>query len=373
MAVLLSDLEKRYDDGTLAVSRLTLSIEEGEFFTLLGPSGCGKTTLLRLIAGLEEPTAGSVLINGSDVTHVDPGDRDVAMVFQSYALYPHMTVFENFTLNLRVAGVSKEEARGRALETAGLLGIEALLDKKPGKLSGGERQRVALGRAIIRRPSLFLMDEPLSNLDLKLREQMRSELKQLHQRLGITTVYVTHDQAEALILSDRIAVMRKGEIQQIGAAIDVYEDPANLFVAEFIGSPGTNLIRVELSPGSVRINNQTQLRWTGKGTGAAILSVRPEDVLLVPADDGLLCGEIELIEPTGATVFALVRPEGVGERLISREHLIVGADVHRQLSVGGRFGLRFREDRVRLFDPESGAAMPAPAPVVAANSVGGQK
>src|ERR1700704_3098228 len=210
MAVSLSDIDKRYEDGTNVLQGLSLEILEGEFFTLLGPSGCGKTTLLRLIAGLEELTDGSIWIKGRNVTRVDPGDRDIAMVFQSYALYPHMTVFDNLTLNLRARGVSKSDARALAIETARLLGIEPLLGKKPGKLSGGERQRVALGRAIIRKPTVFLLDEPLSNLDLKLREQMRTELKRLHERLRITTIYVTHDQSEALTLSDRLAVLKDG-------------------------------------------------------------------------------------------------------------------------------------------------------------------
>lgn len=360
MTVQLSNLEKRFDDGTLAVKKVDLEIRGGEFFTLLGPSGCGKTTTLRLIAGLEEPTGGSVSINGRDVTRLDPAKRDVAMVFQSYALYPHMTVFDNLTLNLRVAGVTKGEARTRAHETAQLLDIERLLDKKPRKLSGGERQRVALGRAIIRQPSVFLMDEPLSNLDLKLREQMRTELKRLHQRLGITTVYVTHDQAEALILSDRVAVMRAGEVQQVSEPSDMYENPANLFVAEFIGSPGINLLQVALTPEAVRLGPTVLMPWKGREQGAAVLGARPEDVLVVPPEQGLLEGVVDFLEPSGPIVFAFIRLENADAVPVNRDHVVAAIDVHRQLDAGERVGLRFREQRLRLFDPESGRCLARP-------------
>ena len=284
MAVSLSDINKRYEDGTRVLEGLNLDILEGEFLTLLGPSGCGKTTLLRLIAGLEELTGGSISINGRNVSRVDPGDRDIAMVFQSYALYPHMTVFNNLTLNLRARGVSKVEARKRAIDTARLLGIEPLLEKKPGKLSGGERQRVALGRAIIREPTVFLLDEPLSNLDLKLREQMRTELKRLHERLRITTIYVTHDQSEALTLSDRLAVMKDGVIQQVGFPTEVYDHPGNLFVAEFIGSPSINLLKGRFNQGGIYVPG-CRLRLTGtRSEGDVIVGLRPEDILIGEPD-----------------------------------------------------------------------------------------
>ena len=247
----LVDLEKRYPDGTYAVRGISLEILEGEFFTLLGPSGCGKTTTLRLIAGLEEPSRGSIFIGDREVTKVDPRDRDVAMVFQSYALYPHLSALGNMTLGLRARGVKRADALARARETARMLGIDGLLEKKPGKLSGGQRQRVALGRAIVRHPAAFLMDEPLSNLDLKLREQMRTELKALHARLGITTLYVTYDQTEALILSNRIAVLNEGRVAQVAEPIEIYENPASRFVAEFVGSPSINILRGEVGEDAI--------------------------------------------------------------------------------------------------------------------------
>ncbi len=356
MSVRLEHIEKRYEDGTLAVRDMNFVIERGEFFTLLGPSGCGKTSTLRMVAGLEDPTHGRIYIDGKDVTEVDPGKRDVALVFQSYALYPHMTVMENLTLGLRARGVSKTDARVRATQTAETLGLEPFLNKKPGKLSGGQRQRVALGRAIVRKPALFLMDEPLSNLDLKLREQMRTELKRLHQAFGITTIYVTHDQSEALILSDRVAVLRDGEVQQVGTPIAVYDYPRNRFVAEFIGSPGINLLAGEVEDGDVRVGSH------GVGTaphcrdGPAIVGVRPENVLLGEPAEGPLRGIVDLVEPNGAVVFAFINLDGHERVLRGSDRIVASVDAHAGVKPGQRVSLRLREGSLRLFDPNSDAA-----------------
>ena len=242
MATVVFDRATRIYPGSdePAVNELALEIPDGEFLVLVGPSGCGKSTSLRMLAGLEEVSAGRVLIGDRDVTGMAPKDRDIAMVFQNYALYPHMSVADNMGFALKIAGVGKEDRRARVVEAAKLLDLEELLDRKPRALSGGQRQRVAMGRAIVRNPQVFLMDEPLSNLDAKLRVQTRSQISSLTRRLGVTTVYVTHDQVEALTMGDRIAVMRGGVLQQVGAPMELYRHPNNLFVAGFIGSPATN-------------------------------------------------------------------------------------------------------------------------------------
>src|SRR5436190_17955812 len=242
----LDQVTKRFVDGTLAVDRLSLEIVDGEFMIFVGPSGCGKTTALRMVAGLEKVTAGEIRIGGSGVNDLDPVERDVAMVFQNYALYPHMTVRDNIGFPLVIQRLSKGERARRVVETAGLLGIGDLLAKKPRELSGGQRQRVAMGRAIIRHPQAFLMDEPLSNLDAKLRVQMRAEIARIQHELGATTIYVTHDQVEAMTMGDRVAVLRKGQLQQVESPQQVYDRPDNLFVADFIGSPEMNLVEAVL-------------------------------------------------------------------------------------------------------------------------------
>ncbi|HEV2590727.1 MAG TPA: sn-glycerol-3-phosphate ABC transporter ATP-binding protein UgpC, partial [Gaiellaceae bacterium] len=242
-SITFDDVTKTYGDGFLAVSDLNLEIKDSEFVVLVGPSGCGKTTALRMIAGLEEISGGEIRIGDRVVNNLPPGDRDVAMVFQNYALYPHMTVAENIGFALRMRKVPKAEARQRIQETARVIGLTDHLDRKPRQLSGGQRQRVAMGRAIVREPQVFLMDEPLSNLDAKLRVQMRVELKKRHLRLGTTAIYVTHDQVEAMTLGNRIAVLSDGKLQQLGTPQEVYDSPANLFVASFIGSPPMNLLR----------------------------------------------------------------------------------------------------------------------------------
>ena len=241
-------IEKRFDQQVLALKSLDLDVPDGEFLVLLGPSGCGKTTALRILAGLELPTAGTVYIGDRDVTRIQPRDRDIAMVFQSYALYPHMTVAENVGYPLRIRGLGKAERREQVLRVCESLEIAHLLDRRPGKLSGGQRQRVALARAIVREPSVFLMDEPLSNLDAKLRTSMRGEIKRLQTRLATTTLYVTHDQAEAMTMADLVAVMREGELLQLGSPDEIYDRPANRFVGAFVGSPPMNVLDGALDP-----------------------------------------------------------------------------------------------------------------------------
>jgi ABC-type sugar transport system ATPase subunit len=357
MTISLHRLEKRYPDGTHAVRGIDLEVGDGEFVTLLGPSGCGKTTTLRLIAGLEEPTAGVIRIGGRDVTKIDPGDRDIAMVFQSYALYPHMTVAENMTLNLTVRGMKKDAAYARARETARMLGIEELMDKKPARLSGGQRQRVALGRAMVRSPVAFLMDEPLSNLDLKLREQMRTELKTLHGRLKVTTVYVTHDQTEALILSDRVVVMNSGFIEQAADPITIYERPANRFVAEFIGSPGINVVAGECTDLGCLVAGRRVAASPAGIRGAVHVGVRPENVVLGAPGGAGLGGKIAFSEPYGSTAYAFVEVPAVESLLQTRKHVVASVEMHRPLRTGEGVALSFRDDRLTLFDPESGKAL----------------
>jgi multiple sugar transport system ATP-binding protein len=289
----LIGLRKEYGDA-VAVEKVNLEIEPGELLVLLGPSGCGKTTTLRMIAGLETPTAGTVLIDGEDETRTLPKNRDLSMVFQSYALYPHKTVRENLAFPLAKMDIDDRTVEQRIDETAALLEIEELLDKQPGQLSGGQRQRVAVGRTIVREPRLFLMDEPLSNLDAKLRVQTRSEIRDLQQRLGTTTVYVTHDQEEAMSIADRIAIMRDGHIEQVGPPREVYEQPVNEFIARFVGDPGINFLDCARRPAPLADVSIPQ--------DAATAGLRPEDLTTVDAatDDRVVFdGRIEIVEPVG--------------------------------------------------------------------------
>ncbi len=331
--VTFDDVSKIYPDGTRAVSSLDLSIVDGEFMVLVGPSGCGKTTALRMVAGLEDISEGVLRIGDRVVNHVAPRDRDIAMVFQSYALYPHLTVYDNIAFSLRLRGAPKSEIDKRVHETAATLGLEEFLKRKPRALSGGQRQRVAMGRAIVREPAAFLMDEPLSNLDAKLRVQTRAEISALQDRLGTTTVYVTHDQVEAMTMGDRVAVMRKGELQQVAPPQELYDRPVNLFVGGFIGSPAINMVEPTLAESGGRIvanlgddqievgNESVQSRpalreYVGR---KVILGIRPEDLedaALEPdaAAGNRLHGVVRLRESLGSLVMAHIMMNAVPAR-----------------------------------------------------------
>src|ERR687887_1949184 len=317
-----------------AVDRLDLHVEDGEFIVLVGPSGSGKTTALRMLAGLEEVDEGAVYIGGRDVTFVPPKNRDVAMVFQNYALYPYLTVAANIAFPLKIAKVKKAVRDARVREVAKLLELEEFLERKPGQLSGGQRQRVAMGRAIVRSPSVFLMDEPLSNLDAKLRVQMRADIAALQSDLGITTVYVTHDQAEAMTLGHRVAVLHDGHLQQVGPPRELYERPANLFVAGFIGSPSMNLLPAES---------------VGLGANGKVVGFRPEHVDIGGEGEGIPA-RVDVVEDVGADayVFCSADIRGAQTRLVAR------TDVRNAPAQGARVSLRPRAEDAHLFDPETG-------------------
>jgi multiple sugar transport system ATP-binding protein len=289
---------------TPAVNKLNLEVKDGEFLVLVGPSGCGKSTSLRMLAGLEEVDSGRILIGDKDVTHVAPKDRDIAMVFQSYALYPHMSVAENMGFALKIAGTPKEERDRRVLEAAKLLDLEAFLDRKPKALSGGQRQRVAMGRAIVREPQVFLMDEPLSNLDAKLRVATRTQIAALQRRLGITTVYVTHDQVEAMTMGDRVAVLKDGLLQQVDTPRNLYDNPANAFVAGFIGSPAMNLLKTSVSGGKAQLG-KLSINVPASAGSSVIVGIRPEG--FVPSSEGFAV-KVEVVEELGADAFVYGQP-----------------------------------------------------------------
>jgi len=395
-AVTFSDVSKIFPDGTKAVAGLDLQTEDEEFMVLVGPSGCGKTTALRMVAGLEEISEGEIRIGDRVVNEVSPKDRDIAMVFQTYALYPHLTVFDNIAFSLRLRKVKKEEIDKRVREAAKVLGLEPFLDRKPRALSGGQRQRVAMGRAIVRQPQAFLMDEPLSNLDAKLRVQMRAEISRLTRSLGVTTIYVTHDQVEAMTMGDRVAVMRKGELQQVAPPQELYDHPLNVFVGGFIGSPAMNLIEASLERsngtlaavlGDQRISLDEDVlaarpalkSFEGK---EVVLGIRPEhleDASLVGdvLEGKRLRGEIELTEALGSELmvhFKINAPPAlteevkelaadVGEVAVSG---LEDARAEQQTTLVGRFGVESRVKdgetaevavdtrALHFFDPESG-------------------
>jgi multiple sugar transport system ATP-binding protein len=375
--IVLKDVSKRFADGTEALEPTNLTIGDGELFVLVGPSGCGKSTLLKLIVGLEQPSSGAVLVGGNDVTGRDPKDRNMAMVFQSYALYPHMTVRENMAFPLKLAGMEQVAIARRVEDTAAMLELGELLQRKPAALSGGQRQRVAMGRAIVRHPDAFLLDEPLSNLDAKLRGQMRNELSRLQRRLGTTTVYVTHDQTEAMTLGERIAVLRNGGVQQVGSPRELYQRPANLFVAGFIGSPAINLLPAAIDgdrlilpmvdvplPDSLRPGLSYARR-------DVVAGIRPERFHAVSGTDGSggsFSAALEATEWLGADLFvhfdveaaagdklgALQRELQLGSAQDGRLRLIarVGADTSAR--EGEAMALCVDPDGILLFDAETG-------------------
>jgi multiple sugar transport system ATP-binding protein len=350
-SVRFEHVTKRYG-RVEAVSDLNLDIPDGQFMTLVGPSGCGKSTTLNMLAGLDDVTEGEIYIDDQEVSSLPPGERDIAMVFQSYALYPHMSVRDNLAFALMVRKESREAIQRKVADAARLLGIAELLDRKPRQLSGGQRQRVALGRALVREPRLFLLDEPLSNLDAKLRVQMRAELKLLFDRLATTVVYVTHDQAEAMTMSDRVAIFDKGVVQQVGTPLDLYNQPSNKFVAGFLGSPPMNFLEAEIADGQVRGDGFAFAlpAWAGAiGRGApVVLGIRPEDV--TPRDHtGPNAAAISLVEPMGSSTIVYTR---VGTNLVAIE---TGKDT--TLGVGSTVSLDVEPNRLHLFDAATGHSL----------------
>ncbi|MBD1892347.1 ABC transporter ATP-binding protein [Coleofasciculus sp. FACHB-SPT9] len=308
----LRNLNKTYNPKVIPVKDVSLSVEDGEFLTLLGPSGCGKSTILRLIAGLEEPTRGRVSIGDKDVTNLRPGDRDIAMVFQSYALYPHMTVYENIGSGLKLQKTPSDEIKQRVAEASRVLGLDELMSRKPGQMSGGQRQRVALARALVRRPHVFLLDEPLSNLDALLRENVRAEIKQLFESQHVPVVYVTHDQTEAMTLSSKVAVLNKGDVQQLDPPERIYNNPANLFVAGFVGSPQMNLLTLPCQGNSAMLGNfRIPLPEVPTVPPQIVLGIRPENVRIAqPEDRNTVRGRVFLVENLGMNNLVSVRVEG---------------------------------------------------------------
>jgi multiple sugar transport system ATP-binding protein len=372
--ITLDNVTKEFGGGVRAVDGVDLTIGSGEFIVLVGPSGCGKSTLLRMIAGLEEVTGGSISIGDREVTRLSPRDRDIAMVFQNYALYPHYTVERNLGYGLRVRGTPKAEIERRVREVAVMLGIEHLLQRRPSALSGGQRQRVAMGRAIVREPAAFLMDEPLSNLDAKLRVDMRAQLARLHAELGVTTVYVTHDQIEAMTLGARVAVMRDGRIQQVDSPQNLYRRPLNLFVAAFIGSPPMNLVEAEVSDGAVTFAGvRVPVDRGALPSGTVVLGIRPQDLRLADGTGPALEVEPAVVEELGSATHAIftveapaVDTEAVRAASDERDRAVLLATDRRALftaalpedapvRVGEPLRLSVDPTRLHFFDVETGS------------------
>jgi len=377
----LEQINKVYPNGFHAVKDLDLDVRDGEFMVLVGPSGCGKTTALRMVAGLEDISFGTLRIGGKPVNDVTPKDRDIAMVFQNYALYPHMTVRDNIGFALKLRKLPKTEITAKVNETAEILGLTEWLDRKPGQLSGGQRQRVAMGRAIVREPSVFLMDEPLSNLDAKLRVQMRAEVQRIQRRIGVATMYVTHDQVEAMTMGDRVAVMRAGVLQQVDHPQVLYDHPDNLFVAAFIGSPAMNLYEAAITEGarSFRLGSQgidlpASVLAAHPGLAAyagqkVVVGLRPEHL---PAANGaagpVLVGDVDLVEALGSELMVhftvdarRVRAEGTAsadeEAVTESGEGVARVDPASPVKVGERARFAIKTDGMQFFDPDSGSAI----------------
>ncbi len=373
--IVIDHVSKRFAGGGWAVRKVTFTVKDGEFFILVGPSGCGKSTLLHMIVGLEDITEGEIRLDGQRINELDPKDRNMAMVFQSYALYPHMTVRENIAFPLRLAKLPRSEIKRRVDEAAGILQLGALLDRKPSDLSGGQRQRVAMGRAIVRRPQVFLLDEPLSNLDARLRVQMRTEIAALQRRLGITTIYVTHDQTEAMVLGDRVALLRSGEVQQIGTPKQLYETPRNEFVAGFIGSPAMNFLHAEIGDDNLLLLPMGPCPLPASfpldrlDHRNVVVGIRPEHFHLpgaAPPASPVFSAEIILAEWLGADLYLHVQPvpshPGAREAplLIEPETgkpgvvLIVRVPPDLRLGRGDRMELAYDAAKIHLFDADTG-------------------
>lgn len=342
----LDEIAKTYEDGFEAVKGLSLDVADGEFIVLVGPSGCGKSTTLRMVAGLESITGGELRIGGKRVNELAPKARDVAMVFQSYALYPHMTVFDNMAFGLKLQKMPRAEIEQRVRETAERLEITELLDRKPKLMSGGQRQRVAMGRAIVRRPRVFLFDEPLSNLDAKLRLHMRVELQGLHRSLGATSLYVTHDQVEAMTLADRIVLLNAGVVQQIGAPLELYERPQNEFVATFLGHPTMNVLDGEVTAGTLRlVGADFELPKDTAVSGPVRVGIRPQHLKVVDSAAALR-GQVVAFEPLGGET--LIHCDAMGQRIIA------SVDGHTQVALGANIGLAPSLEQLHFFDPDTG-------------------
>lgn len=351
----LKNIDKVYGNKFKAVDDFNLTVENKDFVVMLGPSGCGKSTTLRMIAGLEDITSGDLIMDGKRVNDVEPKDRNIAMVFQNYALYPHQTVRENMAYGLKVRNESKTEIEEKVNDAASILGLEELLDRKPGELSGGQRQRVALGRAIVRNADFFLMDEPLSNLDAKLRVAMRTEIIQLHKRLGTTTIYVTHDQIEAMTMATKIVILNKGVIQQIGTPEEIYEDPANIFVSQFIGSPATNIFPAEYKNDQVYlIGSDRPINLTAEhaelmhrnNVKHLMVGVRPEKIRIVSNSQNSLKVKVILTEYYGA--------ERMAYFTINNNRYVIKADVSCQVKDGDEIYITFDDNDILYFNKETG-------------------